>query len=243
MSHYIATKEEYLRIKQAWSKAVNSDKAKDVLVPCDEYRYDVAPGSYQEKWKKINEYTWKSANTGHMRVSGWITAEHHLLYNILRGKPLHTGFNPIKNPNKLNVYISDMHNFYHSVQILRNRVDMAQKLIKDREAVEKLRTEHTFVNMVDKLREFMKSKDVNMLEENTGFIGLVNKLRGHLKNKPKDLLSESSKKYNELRLEHFLAPFEGAITNDMLAKLDGEQLQMILMFDRHQANNYWLKVA
>lgn len=48
--------------------------------------------------KSKNRYCYRDAyvskGTGIHRKKGWITSTHHLLYNIIRGKPIETGFTP-----------------------------------------------------------------------------------------------------------------------------------------------------
>ena len=137
-----------------------------------------------------------------------------------------------------------MHNFYDTVWMLHRNVESAQAIIKDRKAVEKLRGENSFVNIIDKLRGYLKnSGDEELLKEDTGFTGLVTKLRTHLKNRPKDLLHDSFKKRYEGQLKTFLIPFDGTVTLEMLAMLDAEQLRMITMFDVKYKENYWLHAA
>lgn len=76
------SKEHYLAFRKAWANAVNSDKAK----PHTEIRKSTWRGT-------VEEYT--------VTVDGWLTSAHHVLYNILRGKPFHYGFTMISNANKL----------------------------------------------------------------------------------------------------------------------------------------------
>lgn len=79
-THFFENRTQYLRFKIAWSEAVNSPRAKSSLEPCDEW----IGGSYGRV----------SKGTGVFRKTGWINAEHHILYNIIRGKPLECGFTP-----------------------------------------------------------------------------------------------------------------------------------------------------
>jgi len=244
---FFTSKEQYLRFRSAWANAVTSPKAKHTFEPYDEYRYDIPKGTIIEGWKPYgtNGYAHVSKGTGKYRKSGWIKAEHTILYNILRGKPLHTGFTPIRNPNKLGMYEGEMNTFYIAVNILKNRVEWAKEIIADRDVIKKLKKDHTFLTAIDKLRLFLhESKNDELLENDTGFVSLVEKMRGHIKRKPKGLLSASSKKYKEERLSEFLLPFDGAITIKTLAKLDDDTDNVLSplddMMDRHyeRLDNY-----
>ena len=75
-------KEHYLAFRKAWSNAVNSEKAKPHVDEVDYSHY-----GHHEKVK--------------VRVDGWLTASHHILYNILRGRDYDRGFTLVTNRNKL----------------------------------------------------------------------------------------------------------------------------------------------
>lgn len=68
-------KEHYLAFRKAFANAVNNERAKSHLEP----GYD---------------------NTKY-RVKGWIQAEHFVLLNLLRDKPIQSGFTIIKTPRRL----------------------------------------------------------------------------------------------------------------------------------------------
>ena len=105
---FFNTQEEYLNFRNAWSQTVNSKEAKPTYEPCYEYRYDVPKGSLDENWVQQSSYCWRSKEkTGSNKRPGCMEASHHMLYNILRNKPIHNGFTPITNKNKLNPFISD----------------------------------------------------------------------------------------------------------------------------------------
>ena len=79
---HFENKEHYLAFRKAWSNAVNSDNAK----PHNEVR----------------TYTYKNSREEYtVRVDGWLTAAHHVLYNILRNRDYDHGFTLITNRNKL----------------------------------------------------------------------------------------------------------------------------------------------
>ncbi len=90
MTTYFENKEHYLNFRQAWADAVNSEKAKPTFQTCgawivnDEHPH----GHYVE-------------DGGRMKVRGWITGSHVILYNILRGKHPASGFMHTTNKTKL----------------------------------------------------------------------------------------------------------------------------------------------
>lgn len=81
------TKEQYLNFKAAWKQATNSERVKHYFT--EEKRYVRTPGGGL------------TATYMKVRKSGWIRAEHHILYNLLRGKKPHTGFTLTTNDNKI----------------------------------------------------------------------------------------------------------------------------------------------
>ena len=86
---YYFDKEQYLKIKEAWSAAVNSPKTKSHLKPCDEY---IKQPHYRYEF---------SRGTGTEVVPGWITSAHMMLYNIIRGKHPQHGFRPFSRCSKI----------------------------------------------------------------------------------------------------------------------------------------------
>lgn len=108
------TKEQYLKIKAAWKQAVNDERAKDYF---DEGMY-------------FNPIT-RSAEPTTVRCSGWINGEHHLLYNLIRGKQPHTGFTLISNSNKLanGVYLNN--GYVEAAYQLTRIVKFATELTND----------------------------------------------------------------------------------------------------------------
>jgi hypothetical protein len=100
MTTYFETKEQYLNFRKAWAIAVNDERAK----------------------KKLEKNSWGDI----VRVPGWTTSAHFMLYNILRGKSIYHGFVPVKNKNKLTngAYIN--HGFYEAARDLRHVIRCAQ---------------------------------------------------------------------------------------------------------------------
>ena len=212
MSNYITTKEEYLQFKSAWSKAVNSVHAKPTFEPCDEWRYDIPKGTLEEDWIPSGNYAHVRKGTGCYKKSGWMEPEHHMLYNILRGKPLHTGFTALTSKRKLNIHESPWHNFYDTVRCLRNRVRTAKMLVED-----------------DELNNFY--------DKPTGFLDKLKTLTGDKKKKIGALARWKRENYTE-QMYKFLEPFEGEFSYKLLAKIDEDSLTLVLGFDKQDKPNY-----
>jgi hypothetical protein len=82
---FFETKEQYLAFRAAWKAAVNDDRAKPFFTE----GATRAPG-YQA-----------SIIMARTKHNGWIQAEHHILFNLVRGKEPTYGFTPVTNPSKL----------------------------------------------------------------------------------------------------------------------------------------------
>lgn len=80
------SKEHYLAFRKAWANAVNSDKANS---RCETKTLRISVDD------SITEETYTT------RISGWIDASHHVLFNMLRDKPFHRGFSLISNRTRL----------------------------------------------------------------------------------------------------------------------------------------------
>lgn len=76
------TKQQYLDIKAAWKAATKSEYAKPRFVEETEV---LAGTRYVER----------------VKYPGWLQAEHHILYNLIRGKKAHAGFTIIGDPVKI----------------------------------------------------------------------------------------------------------------------------------------------
>lgn len=117
------SKEHYLSFRIAWSKAVNSEKAKPIL----KQGYD---------------------NTRY-RVKGWIKSSHMAMYNLLRDKPIYAGFTHITNKNKLILGgTSPILGFDQAVGDLRYHVKCAEMMKEYPEKVS-----HYYVERVKKFLE------------------------------------------------------------------------------------------
>lgn len=108
-------KEHYQAFRKAWSAAVNDDRAKKHFEPCDEWFYDS-----NGKWTH-------SKGTGRCKFSGWLHAEHMLLYNVLRDKPLTNGFVPVHKTSRIanGGYIN--HGFWEAAYWLGSYIKKAQR--------------------------------------------------------------------------------------------------------------------
>lgn len=96
--HYFATKEDYLTFRKAWAKATNDPRCKKVL---------------------------KEGKYGKYRTDSWLTAAHHILFNILCNKPIDNGFTPVTNRNKLTNGTYLNHGLYFAAYHLGLRVGSA----------------------------------------------------------------------------------------------------------------------
>jgi hypothetical protein len=91
MKHFFETKEQYLLFRKIWARAVKSPRAKSYILPSDEWIWD-------------SKHTCRghvSHMTATIRKKGWITPAHMILYNIIRNKPIDTGFTDVTNPYKI----------------------------------------------------------------------------------------------------------------------------------------------
>jgi len=86
MKTIFETKEQFFAMKAQWAASSKSPKCKSTLTPCDEW---------------TNSDNRVSVGTGRTRHPGWMNAECHILYNLLRNKPSDHGFTPSTNPNKI----------------------------------------------------------------------------------------------------------------------------------------------
>jgi len=89
MKTIFETKEQFFAMKAQWAASSKSPKCKSTLEPCDEWIETHANG-----------HGHMSVGTGKIRRPGWMNAECHILYNIIRNKPSDNGFTTIRNPNK-----------------------------------------------------------------------------------------------------------------------------------------------
>lgn len=133
MTTYFETKEQYLAFRKAWARAVNNDRRFSTLEPCDEWIKEAGHNG-RRGFGAVSE------GTGKVRVPGWITATHHVLYNILRNRPIETGFTPVSKTSRLQngAYIN--HGLYFAVDTLINHITYAKQhktLVKQAEEAKK----------------------------------------------------------------------------------------------------------
>lgn len=63
-------------------------------------------------------------------MTGWISLEHHILYNIIRNKPLQLGFTPITNKVKLANGANPCYAYQSANYTLWNRIHQAKSIIQ-----------------------------------------------------------------------------------------------------------------
>lgn len=83
---YFKSKEQYFQFRSNFAAATNNVKSKSTCCTCDEYHRHEQSVTY---------------DTGMSRIQGWLHAEHFIFLNIIHGKPIHYGFAPVTNKNKL----------------------------------------------------------------------------------------------------------------------------------------------
>lgn len=117
---YFQTKENYLAFRKAWADAVNSPDAKPRI----------------EEWERTNYFT-GSHEIVRYRVKGNLTATHHLVFNLLRGKDATVGFTPITNKTKLVNGMAINHGLYWARYSLAQIARQAKSIGGCREIVDK----------------------------------------------------------------------------------------------------------
>lgn len=106
---HFETKEQYLNFRAAWASAVNDERVKKKLVT-KVWSHNGTKEEYKE------------------RVPGWISAAHHMLYNILRNKPFDNGFTPVTKPSKLLNGHSPNYGLYMAANHLKSVIRDAKKV-------------------------------------------------------------------------------------------------------------------
>jgi hypothetical protein len=91
---FFTSKEDYLAMREAWKKFHRTGQAKGVWS-----EKEIVRRRYNIETHKTEEITCIEKTK-----SKPLSAEHYILYNLLRGKDLRTGFTPIKNEDKLNAH-------------------------------------------------------------------------------------------------------------------------------------------
>jgi len=151
---FFTSKEQYLHFRKVWAQATNSPKAKKTLQQ-DSYG------------------TW--------RKSGWLTATHHMVYALLRGRDAMNGFTPITSHTKLEngAYINE--GLYEARCELR-KLAGSSKNNKDLEKFLEPFEGTVTLKMLGKLSELCP--DIQLLESNYGKGGQIAKLILASKTKP-----------------------------------------------------------
>lgn len=111
------------------------------------YEWKKACHSVKNKKRYVKEIVKKSKNSHssieekERREEPWLTAAHHVLYNILMGKPYYTGFTLTSNRKKVIHQQFLTVGLYHAVHKL-NRI---QKLIKELDNRDKVRPDYYYI--------------------------------------------------------------------------------------------------
>lgn len=111
--------EQYAAFYNAWTNAVNDPRRKPKVVKHSETR--MRRSSIYVEWTTE-------------RVPGWITGAHHVLYNIIRNKPLEHGFILKTNNKDLQCGHHENHGFYQACNQLRILVGYCRKIVDEETA-------------------------------------------------------------------------------------------------------------
>lgn len=148
-------KEHYLAFRNAWSAAVQSDRAKSKVVD-KTFRCSSNGGT------TIIEYR--------EREKGWLQAEHFLLYNYCRQRPLYTGFTPIHDKVGLINGWNVNNGLYQAAYNLRHLIRNAKAWVKDHAELEL--TPDNVRPRYSRWNEFVHRQCENFLEPFDGTITL-----------------------------------------------------------------------
>ena len=75
-------------------------------------------------------HAWSNAaRNSEKDTSCWLQAEHHILFNLLCGKPVDHGFTPVTNKNKLKSGTYINHGLYFGMMTLATLHDTAKKIV------------------------------------------------------------------------------------------------------------------
>lgn len=111
------TKQQYLAFRAAFAAAQNDKRAKPTLVdlPCSTYN-----------WRTRETHSWM----GKQKIKGWLQAEHFILLNAARGKPLNRGFTPATTDRKVASYGNEPAKMFNGSLLLLQRLQWdAQKIV------------------------------------------------------------------------------------------------------------------
>lgn len=87
---FFDTKDQYLAFRKAFASAQNDSRAKHSFNPPKAYTTDAKGNSVLIPVQ------------GRQKVSGWLSATHYVLHNVVRGLPVTRGFSPKTNAANLN---------------------------------------------------------------------------------------------------------------------------------------------
>lgn len=120
-NNFFETKEQYLAFRKAWSNAVNDPRAKSTLKEVMGYSYSYAGGRFSA-----------TEIPTQVKVPGWLTGAHHILYNIVRGREFDNGFTFVRKQSRLinGHYIND--GIYSAYHYLKLKINHAKRILDDR---------------------------------------------------------------------------------------------------------------
>jgi len=177
---FFTDKQQYLNFKKAWSQAVNSSKTKSTYKTIDVLIWDNTKGYVNHP------------NHTTIRIKGWITPAHHLLYNILRECDYSKGFVSITNKTKLE------NGRYPEHALRRARYDIRYYIKLSKEYLEAQSDKQGWLNNLNK-----NYKKFSWFKKDNG------------EQKYNEFLS-----YRRRYVDEFLVPFAGTVTIEMISKID-----------------------
>jgi hypothetical protein len=191
---YFENKEQYLNFRSAWAHAVNDPRAKKTL----------------EK-QTVTTYDWSTRQTSHIevnvKVDGWLSSAHQLLFNILRGKDVASGFTPVTNHNRLTNGAYFNHGLFQAYQQLkffryRRRVSMDERYNEGTRAQNHERVVEFLTpfagTITPEIFDILDIPEISALESNHGIGWRVAKLVVSGEFKP-TTIAEVEQKIEELR--------------------------------------------
>jgi len=133
------SKEEHTKFISAWKSASNAEECKSIRIVCDHrqcnWSYCGFTGEekarFEDKgYKNITKHHYTIPDGAHRKTESWLHAPHYLMYNVMLGKNLRTGFTP-KISRKVATYESPWHGFVIAVLQLEIVVRNAKKIIEE----------------------------------------------------------------------------------------------------------------
>ena len=206
---YFNNKSEYLAYRKAWGEASNDKRAKAFTATHDEYLWK-EKGEIKDMNTTQDGAYYVSKGTGVHKETGWITATHCLLNNLLLEKQLNRGFNAITNKHKLKNVGDASWYFYYNVEQLAEIVNRAKKIVIDSNTI--------------KLAEPKRVAGINK--------AFAEEWSAWRDNRSKEQLFNSTRKYYLDNLNYFLKPLNNTININKLASIDIKDLEKYLLFNK-----------